>query len=141
MDPVSWVETLSPHYEPRGARRWLWHYAIPIGEMSPGVQAIVARSGTAYSQAAAERKVERLVSRHFAEEAGREPYAQLFEQIRRTALGVFVVASVALFVDSLGCSPAALVVVALAAGAVGTAANVVRHRRAARRPGPIAHTG
>jgi hypothetical protein len=137
-DPVDWVETLSPHYNPRGRRRWLWHYAIPIGKIAPGEQAITSRSGTASSEAAAKRKIARLVSRHFDEEAGREPYAVLFDRIRIAALVVLLVAGLALIVDSLGCSPTVLGVVAIAAAAVGIAASFVRARRAFTRLTPVA---
>lgn len=129
-DSVEWVETTAPHYAPRGRRRWLWHYAIPIGEVQPGVQEITARSGTALTQAGAKRKIRHLVGRHFAEQAGRDPHGPLLDSVRRAALFALLVAGVALFLMTAGCTPSTLGVVVLAAAVVGLAATLAKSHRA-----------
>lgn len=131
-DAVDWVETTAPHYAPRGRDRWLWHYAIPLGEVRPGggVQEITARSGTALTQAGAKRKVGRLVGRHFAEASGRDPHGPMLDAVRRWSLLALLIAGVALFLMSAGCTPSTLGVVVIVAAVVGIAATMAKSRRA-----------
>lgn len=129
-DPVDWVETIAQHYAPQGRRRWLWHYAIPIGEVRPGVQEITARTGEAFTQAGAKRTVDRLVGRHFAEVNGRDPHGPLLDTIRRFSLGALLIAGFALFMMTAGCTPSALGVAVLVAAVVGIAATLAKSRRA-----------
>lgn len=131
-DDVDWTQAISPHYNPRGRHRWLWHYAIPMGELAPGEQAITSRSGTAYSKAAAERQVSRLISMHYDEVAGRDPHGPTLDRIRSVGLAGLVVAGFALFVMTAGCTPSMLGTVALVAGVVGMGATVLKSRRADR---------
>lgn len=129
-EPIDWAETTSPHFQPRGMRRWLWHFAIPIGELRPGVQEILAHSGTAMTQAGAQRKIARLVSRHFAEAAGRDPHGHTLDQVRRVSLSILVLVGFALFMTSLGCGPSVLGVTLLLAAAVGVGATLAKSHRA-----------
>lgn len=132
-DPVDFVETTAPHYEPRGRHRWLWHYAIPIGELEPGVQAITSRTGTAVSERAAKWRIRQLVSRHFDEENGRDPHGPTLDWIRRTSLGLLLVVGLALLALSTGCSPSVLGTVTIGAAAIGMAATIAKGRRATAR--------
>jgi hypothetical protein len=132
-DPVDWVQTTAPHYEPRGHRRWLWHYAIPLGEVQPGVQEITARSGSAFTEAGAKRKVRRLVSRHFDEMAGRDPHRGTLDGVRRAALFALLVTGSALFMMTAGCTPSTLGVLVLVAAVVGIAATLAKSHRASTR--------
>jgi hypothetical protein len=124
-EPVARCETICPHWYPVAFRRWLWHYVEPIGALSPGVQAITSRSGTAPTRAAAQRRIRRAVD----EAAGIDPYAATLDLVRKVALVVLTVFGMAAFVVTLDCSPAFLGVIAMAAGAVGYVAALVNARR------------
>jgi hypothetical protein len=131
-DPVDWVETTAPHYSPRGRHRWLWHLAIPLGEVRPGggVQEITARSGTALTQAGAKRKIGRLASRHFAEAAGRDPHGPMLDAVRHWSLFALLVTGVALILMTAGCTPSTLGVLVMVAAIVGIAATLAKSHRA-----------
>lgn len=131
-DPVDWVETTAPHFQPRGRHRWLWHYAIPIGELVPGEQQITSRSGTAYSQAAAKRQIKAYVNRHFYELAGRDPHGPMLDRIRRYGLAMLLLTGFALFVQSAGCQPSVLGIIAMGAAVVGILATWLKSHRAGR---------
>lgn len=132
-DPVDWAETTSPHYQAFGRHRWLWHYAIPMGELEPGVQAITSRSGTALTEAAAQRVIARHISRHFAETDGRDPHGPLLDQVRKVCLGGLALTGFGLFVETLDCSPSLLGIVVMAVAVVGIAATLAKSRRAQAR--------
>lgn len=132
-DPVDWVETTSPHYSPYGRRQWLWHYAIPYGELSPGIQAITSRSGTARTEAAAKRTIARHISRHFAESAGRDPHGPLLDQVRKVSLLGLLLAGFALFMKTLDCSPSVLGIAVMAVAVVGIGATLAKKHRAQAR--------
>jgi hypothetical protein len=129
-EPVDWNETTSPHFQPSIWRRWLWHFAIPIGEIRPGVQEITAHSGTALTRAGAKRKIARLVTRHFDEAAGRDPHGRALDEVRRISLCILILLGFALFMNSLGCGPSALGGALLVTAAVGIGATLVKARRA-----------
>lgn len=132
-DPVQAAEAMCPHYAPRGLRRWLWHVAAPIGELQPGEQAITSRSGTAYSRRSAIRKRHRVLRRHVADAAGRDPYGWELHVVRRVCLALLVVFGFALVVATSGCSPSVLAVLAMAVTVVGAAATLLKGHRARAR--------
>lgn len=132
-DGVDWVEVVAPHYAPRRHHRWLWHCAIPIGELLPGRQEITARSGTAVTAAGAKRKITRVVNRHFAEAGGRDPHGPALDRVRAFCLALLVVTGGALLAVTAGCEPSMLGGLVLAAGVVGIAATMLKAHRANRR--------